>query len=67
MWTVISGVFLSCAIGFSHGTTDILFIFTTNLIFMYHIIDYHIFADDTQLYISFNCKESFESLLKLYF
>ena len=28
-------------------------------------IDYHIYADDTKLYISFKCKDPLESVIKL--
>ena len=31
----------------------------------HHIVAYHIYADDTQLYISFECKDPLESLTKL--
>ena len=31
-------------------------------ILKYHKIGYHVYADDTQLYISFKCKQSLESI-----
>ena len=34
-------------------------------ILKYHKIGYQFYADDTQLYISFKCKQSLESILKV--
>ena len=34
-------------------------------ILKYHKIGYHVYADDTQLYISFKCKQPLESISKL--
>ena len=34
-------------------------------ILKYHKIGYHVYADDTQLYISFKCKQSLEAISKV--
>ena len=34
-------------------------------ILKYHKIGYHVYADDTQLYISFKCKQPLESISKV--
>ena len=42
-----------------------LYLLTLDAILRHHNTDYHIYADETQLYISFICKDTLESLTKL--
>ena len=54
------------AIGLSSGQIKFcLHLLPLAAILRNHNIGYHIIADDTQLYISFKCKDSLESLTKL--
>ena len=42
-----------------------LYLLPMSAILKYHKIGYHVYADDTQLYISFKCKQPLESISKV--
>ena len=49
----------------SFRTFKIVFVLPLSAILMYHNIDYHVYTDDTQLYILCKCKQSLEEISKL--
>ena len=42
-----------------------LYVLPLSTILMYHKIGYHVYTEDTQLYISFKCNQSLEAISKL--
>ena len=42
-----------------------LYLLPMSAILKYHNIGYHVYADDTQLYISFKCKQALEAISKV--
>ena len=67
---IFSSDFANIIYGVTHGSVlgplkFSLYLLPMSAILKYHKIGYHVYADDTQLYISFKCKQPLESISKV--